>query len=340
MNTELDTFNRMLFLELRPWIFGRHPDLKFRQLLTELKKEYYQNQPEYELDFIRPFNNNRRFFKALIESEGIRFLNQLDTNVKDAINENAKKYFVHFALTRTLSQKLKETAKVIEERDYSPNQIDPQRGAPNRNTKLGNESYTIHFLKHQLVRLYMEVQEKYPLLLKEEFLSQDDIYLTYFNHPSPKPSYIHEVQKFNVKKTYTPDKAQGTKVFRPIADDFRAEAKGILPFASIIKNPARFESFESKLYDNGYIDENYNFINKHGFKNELAKIYLHLIGIGYFHKQLRPGNKKIKEVTIRKFLDHRYAADIDKQFRNFRKNPDAVVGFVDSQYWLSSLPPS
>ena len=51
---------------------------------------------------------------------------------------------------------------------------------------------------------------------------------------------------------------------------------------AIIKTPTRFASFEESLFQNGYIDENYKFVDKHGMKNEMAAIYHQLINKGYF----------------------------------------------------------
>ena len=48
--------------------------------------------------------------------------------------------------------------------------------------------------------------------------------------------------------------------------------------------------------------------------------------------------KAIKDVDIRKFLDHRYQTNLDKQFRNYRQNAEALAEYIDSQYWLTSLP--
>lgn len=339
MSPELDIYNRILFLDLRPWMNSNVSEMKFKQDLNELEKTYYQVQPSFELSFLNPLSNKRKYYTSLIDHEAIRFLNNLHKAVEEAVNDNEKKYHVHWALTRTLPQKLKELAQVLNERQYQEEQYQPKTGLSSQDKVLADESFIIHYLKHELVRLYMEIQEAYPSLLKQDPLSEEEIYYTYFEQTAPQPSVIVEATKKPLAKAapIKPDSVEAA-TFQPISNDVRPEKKGILPFSTIIKNPNRFGSFESKLHESGYIDNDYNFTNKHGAKNELAFIYLHLINKGYFNKRQFPGNKEIKDVAIRKFLDHRYATDIDKQFRTYRNDPDAVADYVDSQFWLTQLP--
>jgi hypothetical protein len=73
MNEPLNTYHEILFLGLRPWIYGKQSDQKFKELLVEQKKEFYINQPHYELDFIKPWSNIRKYYNALIESTAIMF---------------------------------------------------------------------------------------------------------------------------------------------------------------------------------------------------------------------------------------------------------------------------
>lgn len=339
MNAELDISNRILFLDLRPWMNSNVSEMKFKQDLNELDKTFYQVQPSFELSFPNPLSNKRKYYTALIDHEAIRFLNNLHRAVEEAVNDNERKYYVHWALTRTLPQKLKELAQVLNERQYHAEQYQPNTGLSSQDKVLADESFIIHYLKHELVRLFMEIQEAYTGLLKQDPLTEEEIYYTYFEQTAPQPGVIIEATNKPLAKA-APIKTNtvNNSLFQPFSNDVRPDAKGILTFSTIIKNPTRFGGFESKLHEYGYIDDEYKFTNKHGAKNELAMIYLHLISKGYFNKRQFPGNKEIKDVAIRKFLDHRYATDIDKQFRTFRNDPDAVADYVDSQFWLTQLP--
>ncbi|MCB0541132.1 MAG: hypothetical protein KDE33_26735 [Bacteroidetes bacterium] len=296
-------------------------------------------QPLYEVSFPKALTNKRKYFLSLIDAEAIEYLNYIHKQVSESINANAKKYHVHMALTRTLNEKLRETAQAIQEQEYSPNQYDPTFGVLPTDTSTADGAYILFYLKHQLVRLYLEIQDSYPEQLKEEPLTEDDIYLTYFNHIAPNPSHVSEAVPIQIASPSNPKAIpQAPKPFKALTNDFRDTSKGILSYDAIIKSPTRFASFEESLFQNGYIDENYKFVDKHGMKNEMAAIYHLLINKGYFHQRTFQPTKQIKDVDIRKFLDHRYQANLDKQFRTYRQNPEQLAEYIDSQYWLTKLP--
>lgn len=339
MSASLEIYNRILFLDLRPWLLSGVSDLKFKQDLNDLPKVFYQTQPQFEISFPKALSNKRKYFQALIDSAAIEYLNFIHKNVGESINANAKKYHVHMALTRTLNEKLRDLAKVIQEQHYSTEQYDPQFGTLKGNNTDSDGAFILFYLKHQLVRLFMEVQECYPEQLKEEPLTEDDIYLTYFNHTAPNPSHVSEAVPIQIASPSNPKAiSQPAKPFKALTNDFRDTSKGILSYDAIIKSPTRFASFEESLFQNGYIDENYKFVDKHGMKNEMAAIYHQLINKGYFHQRTFQPTKQIKDVDIRKFLDHRYQANLDKQFRTYRQNPEQLAEYIDSQYWLTKLP--
>jgi hypothetical protein len=339
MTSLLETYHNILFLELRPWLQRDASELKFKQDLIGMPKENYQFQPLYELSFPKALTFKRKYYLALIDNQAIAFLNSLHICVSEAPVENSKRYHVHMALTRTLSALLSDISRVIKERQYTPAQYDPKFDKLPDDPQLSDEAFILDYLKHSVVRLFLEIQDTYPDLLKNEKLEEADIYLKFFNQNAPSPSFFVEAERIVAPNAVIPiDKKENKTPFKPFAYDFKDTPKGILPYETIIKTPPRFTLFEEKLFDQGYINNKYEFVNNHGQKNELAMIYHHLINKGYFNKRRFPGNREIKDQDIRKFLDHRYKADIDKQFRNYRKEPEKIAEFVGTHYWLHNLP--
>jgi len=348
MTPSLDIYHRILFLDLRPWTLTGVSEAKFKQNLNDFKKTFHQFQPIYELSLPKPLTNKRKYFQTLIESDAIAFLNLIHQQLKDSINDQAKTYLVHMALTRTLSTKFKEVQQILIDRDCMTDVFISTYDLTKVSPSQADEAYILSMLKHHLVRLYIEVQENYLQFLKTESLSENEIYLKYFNHPTPNPSLIIPAPKIEHVTPANPLlKAESSTNFKPLAADVRDPAKGILSYQDIIKDSDRFSSFEESLRIYDYIDDNYNFSDRHGMKNNLAMIYHHLIKKGYFNKRKFLGkkgnkdikeNKEIKEVDIRKFLDHRYNTDVDKQFRSYRNKPEEISSFVDQHYWLSSMP--
>ena len=340
MSHNLELFNDILFLNHRPWKFGKQSDLKFRQLLLEVKKEYYTHQPNYEVDFIKPLSGIRKYYHAIIEYEAIAYLNDLHSEINAALSDNEKSYLVHVALTKLISQKLKETAPVIQERDYTPEQFDLKLQNKKVNINIANESYVLHLLKHHLVRLVMEIQDSYQEYLKEDVLTADEIYYTYFNEAAPEIAYIIEAEDYPETNQIPQTQQKDSKpAFNPIRDDIWEDGKNIYSYSQLIANPSRFAQFEIELNDKELIDGNYHFIDKHGMKKYLAACYHQLMRKGYFRKRIFPGNIEVKNRDITKFLDHRYKTYVDKQFRNWDNDQVALLKFIEKDYWLDHIPP-
>lgn len=327
-----------MFLQLRPWQLSEVSELKFKQDLNDQKKVDYQVQPRFEIRFPKALTYKRKYFKSLIDVEAIEFLNHLHRQVGENINANAKKYHVQMALTRTLHSKLRDTAEVILAQKYTQEQFDPKFGALETDSLVSDGAFILFYLKHQLVRLVLEIQESFGEQLKEEPLTEDDVYLLYFNHSAPDPSCLIKATPLPISSiSQTRPSLPESEDFKVCTGDFREVVKGVHRYQSIIKTPKRFASFEEKLYQNGYIDAQYKFVDKHGMKQEMAAIYHQLIRKGYFHERTYDPIKQVKDLDIRKFLDHRYQTDLDKQFRFYRKESEKLVQFIDSHYWLSNL---
>jgi len=338
---QLELYNEILFLDLRPWLKSNDPDLKFKQLLSEVKKEYFTYQPNYEVDFIKPLSNFRKYYLAIIEHDATKYLNDLYAEINASTNPTEIKYLVHFALTRTLSQKLNEISRILSERKYNPNQFDLSSEDLRLDKSVADESFVIHYLKHQLVRLFLEVQESYQEHLKEEPISEDEIYYMYFNEQAPKPSFISEADNYpDLKAVPIKERAEEKETFNALRQDIRSEKKGVFSYNQLIKNQSRFAQIEEDLFERELIDKNYQFIDKYGQKRYLSAIYHQLIRKGYFNKRVFPDNIEVKPSQIRKFLDHRYNADVDKQFRIWDGTQKELIEFIEKDYWLDRILPS
>lgn len=310
----LELFHDILFLNQRPWKFGQQSDIKFKQLLLEVKKEYYTHQPNYEVDFIKPLSSIRKYYNSIIEYEAIAYLNDLHSEIAAALNDNEKSYLVHVALTKLISQKLKETQQVIQEKNYLPEQFDLKLQTKKVDKNTADESYILHLLKHHLVRLIMEIQDSYQEYLKEDALTPDEIYYNYFNEAAPERLYIKECEEIAV-----PIKKHEIKFepeFKPIYRDIKPILKSKADYEIVFK-PQIFGEVESKLYEYGIIDIEYYFVKSKKQSNHtlLAAVYRVLIDNNYFRRNIIGSNAKYTDLDIRKYLDERYSTDTSQQFR-------------------------
>lgn len=338
MSNNLDLYQNILFLELRPWQNRTTPDQKFKQMILELTKEHYENQPLYAVDFIKPLTPFRKYYHAIIENEAIRYLNVIHKFVRDSTTDPEKKYWVHTTLTKKITQKLKEVAAIISEKSYS--EITDSHGSNNLAAASipSDDAYVILFLKHQLIRIYLEIQNTFLAYVHDDIMSEDELLSLYFSHPTPYHSILKNAPNiFPDKPLLNLNPKESKQPFNAVRSDIREVKKGILSYEVIIKNPSRFATFEEKLLEYEYINEKYEFSDKHGQKQQLAAIYHQLINKKYFNPRNFSLKAEIKPIDIRKFLDHRYRTDVDKQFRDYANHPEKLAKYIESQYWLDKL---
>lgn len=338
MEKLLETYQRIFFLDLRPWLTANEQEAKFKQLLAETPKEYYDYQPNFKLSFTKPLKSVLQYYVQLIDSEAANFLNTLHAEMASSITDSEKKYIINHAINHLLNPAFLEVNNIIAERSYLPVLFDESLKIHPNQASLSNQSFIFHYLKHQLVRLLMEVQEAFSFYLKEPALTLNEIYHKYYQEPEPTPPIIVKSERLSKAKAHAvPKGIVQLPAFNAITSDVRVAKKGVYTYDQLIKNPSRFAKAEEELFQNGYIDNNSNFTDKHGQKQFLAAFYHQLISKGYFNKRVFPENIVVKDLDIRKFLDHRYNANVDKQFRNWDNNKQALAEFTEKYYWLDRL---
>jgi len=338
MNPTLTDFHKILFLDLMPWQTRDWPAAKFKELNHNLAPTLPQIQPFFKVEFDKALSPKRIYFNSIIDSASNKYLNeifQIHGSIKD---EREYKYWAHNELTKTLAAKLNETEETISKMNLHLEKLSPSLKSQSEDPNQQDEIFIIQTLKHHLIRLYMEVQEVFKGHLPEPFKTEEEIQQTFFSELPPPNSFIKKAEKFNLPSPISKTSSKSVAMeFKIKSMDFRTEKKGVLPYVTVIKDRVRFSQVEAELFAHDLIDENYIFRNKHGQIRVLSGIYQMLINKGYFLKRQFPKNIKIKPVDIRKFLDHRYKADTDKQFRIWGNSPDKLEEFVASQYWIDKI---
>ncbi len=338
MRNELTLFHKILFQELRPWVKSTEQEIVFRETLKDISSESYQFQPIYEVGFIKPLLPFRKYYHRLIESESIRYLNFVIKSVNEADNYNEKKYWVNTTLNTKIKDKLNATAQIIIQKDYDIDLLTPSKDKKITSSTNEDETYVMHFLKSNLVWLYLEIQEHFKDYLKEDYISEEELYEIYFREPAPSPSFIFPstVQTLSQAKQIVEKPKEEFKVIR---GDIKLYSKGVLSYSDIIKNPSRFADFEEKLYKNGLLTINYKYLESHGTRQLMAAIYHQLIRKGYFNERKFNPNRPIAPIDIRKFLDNRYECNLDTQFRSWNNKLTDLLQIIEKHYWIDSLPP-
>jgi hypothetical protein len=329
---DLSTLNDILFHTLAPWLEANQKQDKFKVLLPDTILIPAQSA-FYEVDYLPPLNPKCKYYSIQIHNSAVSFFSKFSESFNSALYDDQKKFLVVKALDKQISQKLADTAQVIAQRNYNFSEINrPQ------NSAIRDEIYVIHFIKHYLIWLYLELREIVQEQVTHDYLDEAALY-AYFFQEYEFTTRLKEVPD-EIKQEIKEEQRSRTisKKFKSRPYDFRATAAGIIAFDDIVQNTERFNLFEQELFERGYIDEEYNFIsNKQKSHTErFALIALTMINKGYLRK-VNLG-KQITSLQYRKFIQHRYQVDIDRQYRNFEKLPHKVQEFIESHNWLSKLP--
>lgn len=189
MSQKLNLINDILYRDNRPWKMENYSEPKFKQLLNDIKPVQPKQPPLYHIEFEKPLTFKRKYFLKLIDTDAAAFLNEIHTAVKRSQSANHKKFQVYPALNKTLKDLLLATNQIIIERELQEDKFKPVQGKiPKGNT--ADEAFIFHYLKHQLIRLYLEISESYPDYRKTENLEIEDLYATFFSEVAPNPIVI------------------------------------------------------------------------------------------------------------------------------------------------------
>jgi hypothetical protein len=275
-----------------------------------------------------------------MENIAIDYLNAIHLAVNESSGDKQKTFHVYTALSRTLPALMGDLNQLMETCNYSESLFKPQQGKIKLSAE-ADEAFVFEYLKHQLIRLYLEISEAYPNHRKNQALELDELYMKYFQSVPPQEAVINDAPKILIEQPVsTIDFPAIDSSFKPILTDVRPSLDNIFTYDEIIKKKSQFSRLEALLFENKYINNNYQFINKRGRKSDMAAIYNIMIQNEYFNERVYDPMKPIEETDIVRFLDHRYhiVPSLDKLFRNFRKEPKRIENFRSKNTWTKRIP--
>ena len=338
-NNPLSVFHDLLFLGLRPWNNRSLPEAKFKELVREVNNEVYNHQPKYKVAFSNPLNAKRKYYSLIIANGAIHFLNHLKNEVDAALNDNERLYLVAQQAIKPLAQKLKEANNIIEERQLHWSEIKGTAHLSISDAAQADEAYIIQLVKYNLLFMYLEIQNSFPQFLNDDALSADELHQKFFTEQELQSDIIINADQINLPTPASQVKADPHAItFERKAFDFNDPPKGVLPYTKVVRNEQRFAAFEEELFLHNLIDKDYNFIDDHGNKQLLAAAIQAIIAKNYFLERNFVKLRAMQPVDIRKFIDHRYTTSIDKQFRNWSNDTNALAQFLDNHFWITNLP--
>lgn len=324
------TLDSILHNDLAPWMPQNKNMDKYKAKLLEVKESSFPTC--YDLEFLPQNNEKYKYYFRIIKKDVYSYLSQFTESFNQADNIDHKLYLVTTANAK-IRQLFKDTQEVIKIRVYNFDEINSPENQPIR-----DEVYIIHLVKNYLIWLYLEIKEIASEQVDFDFIEESIIQAEFFNSYNYK-SFIKEVpEQLRIEKKVEQFKGSKKVKFKPQAFDFREPNPQIKPYEQIVSNSDRFSNFETKLYEMGYINENYLFIKDRKSNNSenFELLALAMIEKGLFLKTYL--GKSIKDMEYRKFINYRYKSNVDKKFREFRNDTTKIADFIETNIWLRNLP--
>lgn len=192
-NNELTLFDDILYGNRAPWLDKNKPDEKFVAKLNEIIKVETFFPHQYEIEFYRPFNAKTQYYSKLIRHESIIYCNKIFQLVNEDDNIKLLKYWRNDTLNLKIPSKLKDLGKLLKERQYSLHYIDPKKMSFDVDADHKTETFIMQLLKVAFIRIYLEIQNLFPFIPKENLLIEEDLYTRFLFEPVPEVSFIKKV---------------------------------------------------------------------------------------------------------------------------------------------------
>lgn len=184
MSNEPTNLRKILFGSLKPWGNRNLPQDKFKFDIQSIDDVEPAFTPRYVMSFFKPHTPKAKFYKKYIDIEAVNYINKVNYLVNQAADEDLRHYWVYTTLNKKLHQFLLDFALELERHDYQLDYIDPVKVNKLKDREISEETYVIHYLKHSIIRIYLEIQSAFRDYLDDEPLEIADFYRNYFGEPN------------------------------------------------------------------------------------------------------------------------------------------------------------
>lgn len=248
MKNAPDIFERILKLDLRPWLDENKPDTKFLPLLSELKDVEASFNRAYTLDFYYPFNAKTKFYRKLITNEINSYCNSIISLILDDTDEDIILYVLNDTLNKKLQTLIKDTGKLLRENDYTLAYINPKATTFDVDSDHKTETYIMQLLKSALIVSYLEIETYFQKYRKDFVFNIDDFYTQLLFEPVPESTFIKETPKV----IYIENTAElSVAADRDTSKNYSARSFKYIHFD---KNPDALKDLYDRLKSNNFID--------------------------------------------------------------------------------------
>lgn len=197
MSKQINTLDKILDYELRPWLPQNSLDDVFAAKFRSLN-EYTPKQPLlFQIDFHRPFDHKTKYYSRLILNTVKSDFDILYQTIDEDRNENLIRYYLNDILNKRLKTRLKDLGELLKEKDYALVYINPKNTSYQIDKQHKADTYVMQLLKLGYMQLYLEVQEAFKDWVDDVFIVED-FYTQLLNEPIPEQLHIKKLQVLEI----------------------------------------------------------------------------------------------------------------------------------------------
>lgn len=288
----------------------------FRHQLQQIKPERYLTQRKHQAFSGSIFSPRSLWVVALIQQDVISFSNDFFPRIENEKRPEQQFSLCYSVLTKKIVPAFYAVLRMMDTLQKKP-PTPANTGSAMAAERFSREEHQlIAFIKATLTALYLDVQDVTPP--SDNILPKFDVaglYNYYFLEEAPVDSLIKVADPI-VKPM---EKLKEKVTFVPFKGDRVRNGNLKVSYNEILKT-GELEQLESMLYEYGLIDEDAKFIknkaNSHGML--MAVVYRKMIDAGFFRKNAIGSKDILHENDITTYLDHRYEANAEQQFRRLK----------------------
>jgi hypothetical protein len=176
----------------------------------------------------------------------------LDDLIPLIINESnvsVVKYYYSSLLTKKLQTLIKDIGKVLRDKNYELSYIDPKKSTFDLDPDHKSNTFIIQYLKFTSIHIYMELQDLFQLLNKDEFI-EEDFYTRLLFEKVPETLYFKIRQLPLVIESVSPVSS--------IQNESHVESKTAyesFKYKQLSTNPDKIENLFDSLKKDGFIHQ-------------------------------------------------------------------------------------
>jgi len=195
MIISLSKLDNIIYDSLRPWLDENKIEDKYYTLLDEVNVVEPSFQPLYAFAFYRPIDIKTQYYEKIIINSANEYCNKLIELIKEDGNEKIQKYQLGDILKKKLPKRFAEISKIIKERQYDIQLINPKTSNFGMDENHKTETYIIQLLKTAYLKIYLEIQDQFKSLIPKINLMEyipDDIYIRFLKEAVPNDIFLKQ----------------------------------------------------------------------------------------------------------------------------------------------------